>query len=106
MFFTYKKLLACFAIIKYIFHSMTTLELAEALTQKDEYDPDRTVSLLAALQVAVEANNPATSLRDLVLRSLYHLVDSDDERILVAIASIMLTVRHYNLFSYCFYIFM
>ncbi|XP_063628910.1 armadillo repeat-containing protein 2 [Cydia splendana] len=72
--------------------NMTVLELAEALSQRSR-DVERTVQLMEALQNCLEKSMPATSLRDMVLRSFYTHIDSDDERVLVAIARAMLTMR-------------
>ncbi|XP_047510928.1 armadillo repeat-containing protein 2 [Pieris napi] len=72
------------------FYSMTLLELSEALSQK--CDANRTRVLFQALQNKIEISSPTGSLRDLVLRSLYTHIDSDDE-VLVAIARAMLTMR-------------
>ncbi|XP_063368797.1 armadillo repeat-containing protein 2 [Cydia amplana] len=72
--------------------NMTVLELAEALSQRSR-DVERTVLLMEALQNCLEKSMPATSLRDMALRSFYTHIDSDDERVLVAIARAMLTMR-------------
>ncbi|XP_063541220.1 armadillo repeat-containing protein 2 [Cydia strobilella] len=72
--------------------NMTVLELAEALSQRSR-DVERTVLLMEALQNCLEKSMPATSLRDMVLRAFYTHIDSDDERVLVAIARAMLTMR-------------
>lgn len=77
-----------------LFFSMSLLELAEALSQRIR-DSDHTVLLMEVLQNVLERNCPASSLRDLALRSLYTHIDSDDERVLVAIARAMLTVSLY-----------
>ncbi|CAK1541521.1 unnamed protein product [Leptosia nina] len=73
------------------YHSMTLLELSEALSQKS-HDTNRTMELLQALQNKIEACSPTGSLRDLVLRSLYTHIDGEDE-VLVSIARAMLTMR-------------
>lgn len=74
--------------------SMTLLELSDALSQKCR-DTNRTMVLLHALQNKIEAGLPTGNLRDLVLRSLYTHIDSDDE-ILVSIARALLKVRNLN----------
>ncbi|XP_052752029.1 armadillo repeat-containing protein 2 [Galleria mellonella] len=74
------------------FDSLTVLELAEALSERTR-DVDHILQLMEALQNNVQKNIPANSLRDMVLRSLYTHIDSDDERVLVAIARAMLTMR-------------
>ncbi|XP_037302592.1 armadillo repeat-containing protein 2-like [Manduca sexta] len=74
------------------YENMTVLELSEALSQRT-IDVNRTVSLLEILQSILEKNTPGNSLRELVLRALYTHVDSEDERVLVAIARAMLTMR-------------
>lgn len=71
---------------------MTTLELSEALAQRSR-DTHRTVQLLDAVIVNVQAAPPIGSLRDMLLRSLYIHADSDNEQVLVAVARAMLTVR-------------
>lgn len=72
---------------------MTVLELAETLAQRSR-DVERTVQLMETLQNILEKTTPANSLRDLVLRSFYMHIDSEDERVLVAIARAMLTVLY------------
>ncbi|KAI5635689.1 armadillo repeat-containing protein 2 isoform X1 [Phthorimaea operculella] len=74
------------------YDNMSILELAEALSHKPR-DVDNTVYLMEALQVALQRNQPTASLREMVLRSLYMHIDSQDERVLVAIARAMLTLR-------------
>ncbi|KAG6465632.1 hypothetical protein O3G_MSEX015280 [Manduca sexta] len=74
------------------YENMTILELSEALSQRTS-DVNRTISLLEILQSILEKNTPGNSLRELVLRALYTHVDSEDERVLVAIARVMLTMR-------------
>ncbi|XP_026333146.1 armadillo repeat-containing protein 2 [Hyposmocoma kahamanoa] len=74
------------------YDNMSILELAEALSHRSR-DTDETFYLLEALQNLLESSQPTSSLRELVLRALYMHVDSDDERVLVAIARSMLTIR-------------
>ncbi|CAH0402830.1 unnamed protein product [Chilo suppressalis] len=74
------------------FDSTSILELSEVLSERKQ-PVERTVLLLEALQKVLEKSTPASSLRDLVLRSLYAHIDCDDERVLVAIARAMLTMR-------------
>lgn len=76
----------------YHISSMSILELAEALSNRSR-DTDETFYLMEALQNLLESNQPSSSLRELVLRALYMHIDSEDERVLVAIARSMLTVR-------------
>ncbi|KAJ8711393.1 hypothetical protein PYW07_008635 [Mythimna separata] len=71
---------------------MTTLELSEALSQRSR-DTQRTLLLLDAVIVTVQTSPPSGSLREMLLRSLYAHADSDDERVLVAVARAMLTMR-------------
>ncbi|XP_073948794.1 uncharacterized protein [Choristoneura fumiferana] len=75
--------------------SMTVLELAETLAQRSR-DVERTVQLMETLQNILEKTTPANSLRDLVLRSFYMHIDSEDERVLVAIARAMLTFAAFD----------
>ncbi|KAG7303640.1 hypothetical protein JYU34_012171, partial [Plutella xylostella] len=72
--------------------SLSILELSEVLTQKSR-DTERTLLLMGALQAALETARPSGSLREFTLRSLYTHIDSVDERVLVAIARAMLTLR-------------
>ncbi|XP_028177551.1 armadillo repeat-containing protein 2-like isoform X2 [Ostrinia furnacalis] len=72
--------------------SASVLELAEALSERTQ-PVERTVLIMEALQNVLEKSPPAGSLRELVLRSLYMHIDAEDERILVAIARAMLTMR-------------
>ncbi|KAL4711889.1 hypothetical protein ACJJTC_006058 [Scirpophaga incertulas] len=72
--------------------STSSLELAEALSERNQ-PTERILLLLEALQNVLEKSIPASSLRELILRSLYSHIDSSDERILVAIAQAMLTMR-------------
>ncbi|KAL0818163.1 hypothetical protein ABMA28_008680 [Loxostege sticticalis] len=72
--------------------SASVLELAEALSERTQ-SVERTVLLMEAMQNVLEKSPPANSLRELVLRSLYMHIDAEDERILVAIARAMLTMR-------------
>ncbi|XP_047033271.1 armadillo repeat-containing protein 2 [Helicoverpa zea] len=74
------------------YENMTVLELTEALSQRSR-DVERTLQLLEAVIQAVSVATPGTSLRELLLRSLYTHADSDDERLLVAVARAMLTMR-------------
>ncbi|XP_049879021.1 armadillo repeat-containing protein 2 [Pectinophora gossypiella] len=74
------------------YDNMSVLELAEALSQRTR-DSDRTVYLMEALQSVLVKSSPANSLRDMVLRALYMHIDSEDERVLVAIARALLTMR-------------
>ncbi|XP_059052381.1 armadillo repeat-containing protein 2 [Achroia grisella] len=74
------------------FDSLTVLELAEVLSERTR-DVDRILQLMDALQNNIQRNIPSSTLRDMVLRSLYTHIDSDDERVLVAIARAMLTMR-------------
>ncbi|KAM3963940.1 armadillo repeat-containing protein 2 [Aphomia sociella] len=74
------------------FDSLSILELAEALSERSR-NVDRTLQLMESLQNNIQKNIPASSLRDMVLRSLYTHIDSNDERVLVAIARAMLTMR-------------
>ncbi|CAH2093721.1 unnamed protein product [Euphydryas editha] len=74
------------------YDNMTVLELAEALSSKTR-DSDHTLLLIQALQRNIAKTLPANSLRELVLRSLYKHIDSEDEQILVAIARAMLMMR-------------
>lgn len=74
-------------------YSMTTLELAEALTTQSSHDVEKTLLLLEPLQKILEKATPSNNLRELVIRSLYVHIDNEDERILVAIARAMLTVN-------------
>ncbi|CAH0713960.1 unnamed protein product, partial [Brenthis ino] len=71
---------------------MTVLELAEALSQRNR-DFEQILQLMQYLQNHIIKTSPTKSLRELVLRSLYTHIDSNDERILVAIARAMLTMR-------------
>lgn len=71
---------------------MSILELAEALSHRSR-DTDETFYLMEALLNLLESSQPTSSLRELVLRALYMHIDSEDERVLVAIARSMLTVR-------------
>ncbi|XP_050666554.1 armadillo repeat-containing protein 2 [Leptidea sinapis] len=73
-------------------HSMNLLEISEALSQRCR-SVDRTRMLLDELLNRVVTSPPAGSLRELVLRSVYTHVDSDDNRILVTIARVMLTMQ-------------
>ncbi|XP_068623866.1 armadillo repeat-containing protein 2 [Battus philenor] len=73
--------------------NLSTLELAEALTSQRSHDVERTLLLMEALQNILEKTTPSSNLRELVLRSLYVHIDNEDERILVAIARAMLTMR-------------
>ncbi|XP_013144370.1 PREDICTED: armadillo repeat-containing protein 2 isoform X2 [Papilio polytes] len=75
------------------YESMTTLELAEALTTQSSHDVEKTLLLLEPLQNILEKSTPSNNLRELVIRSLYVHIDNEDERILVAIARAMLTMR-------------
>uniref|UniRef100_A0A2A4K8V7 Armadillo repeat-containing protein 2 n=1 Tax=Heliothis virescens TaxID=7102 RepID=A0A2A4K8V7_HELVI len=72
--------------------NMTILELTEALSQRPR-DVERTLQLLEAVIQAVSVATPGASLRELLLRSLYMHADSDNERVLVAVARAMLTMR-------------
>ncbi|XP_045454247.1 armadillo repeat-containing protein 2 [Melitaea cinxia] len=74
------------------YDNMTVLELAEYLSSETS-NSEQTLLLIQALQRNIVKTLPANSLRELVLRSLYTHVDSDDDRILVAIARAMLTMR-------------
>ncbi|PZC83600.1 hypothetical protein B5X24_HaOG207583 [Helicoverpa armigera] len=74
------------------YENMTVLELTEALSQRSR-DVERTLQLLEAVIQAVSVATPGASLRELLLRSLYTHADSDDERLLVAVARAMLTMR-------------
>ncbi|XP_050353718.1 armadillo repeat-containing protein 2 [Nymphalis io] len=74
------------------YDNMTVLELAEALSSKNR-NSENVLMLMQALQCNIAKHSPANSLRDLVLHSLYKHIESDDERILVAIATAMLTMR-------------
>ncbi|XP_028036499.1 armadillo repeat-containing protein 2 [Bombyx mandarina] len=74
------------------FDNMSLLELSEALSNRG-CGTSRTLALIEAVQKLVDINVPATSLRELVLRSLYTHIDSEDEQVLVAIARAMLTMR-------------
>ena len=73
---------------------MTLLELAEALSQKN-LNVEHILNIMQCLQNIVLKTSPTKSLKELVLRALYTHVDSDDERVLVAIARAMLTVSIY-----------
>ncbi|XP_045539183.1 armadillo repeat-containing protein 2 [Papilio machaon] len=75
------------------YESMTTLELAEALAAQSSHDVEKTLQLLEPLQNILEKSTPSNNLRELVIRSLYVHIDNEDERILVAIARAMLTMR-------------
>ncbi|CAH2051852.1 unnamed protein product, partial [Iphiclides podalirius] len=75
------------------YESMTTLELAEALATQRSNDPEKVLLLMEPLQSVLERTLPSTNLRELVLRSFYVHIDSADERVLVAIARAMLTMR-------------
>lgn len=70
---------------------MTLLELAETLSQRTR-DVEHILHIMQCIQNIVEKISPTKSLRELVLRALYTYIDSDDERVLVAIARAMLTV--------------
>ncbi|CAH0696864.1 unnamed protein product [Spodoptera exigua] len=72
--------------------TMTLLELSEALSQRCR-DSNRTLQLLEAVVANVQAVTPGGSLRDLLIRSLYMHIDSEDDRVLVAVAQAMLTMR-------------
>uniref|UniRef100_A0A2H1WFQ5 SFRICE_023123 n=1 Tax=Spodoptera frugiperda TaxID=7108 RepID=A0A2H1WFQ5_SPOFR len=72
--------------------NMTLLELSEALSQRCR-DPHRTLQLLEAVVANLQATTPGGSLRELLTRALYMHIDSDDERILVAVARAMLSMR-------------
>ncbi|CAG9791339.1 unnamed protein product [Diatraea saccharalis] len=74
------------------FDGTSILEISEVLSERNQ-PVERTVTLLEALQKLLEKSSPASSLRELVLRSLYTHIDCDDERVLVAIARAMLTMR-------------
>ncbi|XP_072934563.1 armadillo repeat-containing protein 2 [Epargyreus clarus] len=74
------------------YENMSLLELAEALSQRG-CNIDRTLALMEVVQSIIEKNQPATSLRDYVLRALYTHIDNEDEQVLVAIARAMLTMR-------------
>ncbi|XP_046964092.1 armadillo repeat-containing protein 2 [Vanessa cardui] len=74
------------------YDNMTVLELAEALSSKSR-NSEHVLTLMQALQGNIAKHPPGNSLRELVLHSLYKHIDSDDERILVAIARAMLTMR-------------
>lgn len=74
---------------------MTVLELCDALSQRNR-DVERTILLMDTLQTRLESSTPASSLRDLVVRSLYAHIDTEDERVLVAIARALLTVSHHK----------
>ncbi|XP_022831867.1 armadillo repeat-containing protein 2 [Spodoptera litura] len=72
--------------------NMTLLELSEALSQRCR-DSHRTLQLLEAVVANLQATTPGGSLRELLMRSLYMHIDSEDERILVAVARAMLSMR-------------
>lgn len=74
------------------YNNMTLLELAEALSQKNQ-NVEQILNIMQYLQNIILKTSPTKSLRELVLRALYTHVDSDDERVLVAIARAMLTMR-------------
>ncbi|CAH1641245.1 unnamed protein product [Spodoptera littoralis] len=72
--------------------NLTLLELSEALSQRCR-DSHRTLQLLEAVVANLQATTPGGSLRELLMRSLYMHIDSEDERILVAVARAMLSMR-------------
>ena len=74
---------------------MSILELTEALSQRSR-DIHRTLQLLDAVIVAVQAAPPGGNLRELLLRSLYLQAESEDERVFVGVARAMLTVCAYG----------
>ncbi|CAG9559373.1 unnamed protein product [Danaus chrysippus] len=73
-------------------HNMTALELSEALSQKNQ-GVDRVLGLLDSLQKTVEQTSPGDSLRELVLRALISRARDNDERVLVKVARLLLTMR-------------
>ncbi|XP_026488579.2 armadillo repeat-containing protein 2 [Vanessa tameamea] len=74
------------------YDNMTVLELAEALSSKSR-NSEHILVLMQALQSNIAKHSPGNSLRELVLHSLYKHIDGEDERVLVAIARAMLTMR-------------
>ncbi|XP_041972037.1 armadillo repeat-containing protein 2 isoform X2 [Aricia agestis] len=74
------------------YENMNILEITEELSRKSR-DVDHILHIMEILQKLLDKTPPASSLRDLVLRALYTHIDCDDERVLVAIARSMLTMR-------------
>ncbi|CAG5024512.1 unnamed protein product [Parnassius apollo] len=75
------------------YESMTILELAEALASQRASDTERILVLMEQLQNMLEKTTPSNNLRELLLRCLYVHIDSEEERVLVAIARALLTMR-------------
>ncbi|XP_075983736.1 uncharacterized protein LOC142981605 [Anticarsia gemmatalis] len=74
------------------YDKMSTLELAEALSQKSR-STSRTLQLLEAVRRNAEVQPPGGALRELLLRALYTHIEHPDDEVLVALARALLTLR-------------